>query len=71
MKNWKLSVYNALIERLVSLAALEGSAQFQGVYLDALTDAVDERNQLRRSSNIHCKPLATVQPEHSCCARNA
>ena len=71
MKYWKLNLYEALIERLVNLASLEGSAQFQGVYLDALRDAVEKRTELRRRCNIHCKPLAPVQPNHSCCSRNA
>ncbi len=70
MKNFKLTLCDALIERLVNLASLEENAQFQGVYLDALRKEVRVRDQLRRSS--------AEQPAHSsvrcasgCCVRNA
>lgn len=62
MKNWKLSVYEALIERLVNLAALEGSPLFQDAYLDALDGTVAEHDHLRRSCNVHCESFAPVHP---------
>ena len=58
MKNFKLNLCDAFIERLVNLASLETSSQFQGVYLDALENAVDERSQLRRSE-VSCTDRVT------------
>lgn len=62
MKNWKLNFYEALIERLVNLAALEGSPLFRGAYLDTLDTAVTRHDRLRRSCNVHCEPFAPVRP---------
>ena len=66
MKNFKLTVCDAFIERLVNLAALEGNALFQDVYLDVLRESMNARARLRRT--------AAKQPAHapvSCCVQNA
>ena len=57
MKNFRLSLCEALIERLLLLASLEENTQFQDVYLDVLRKSMTARTRLRRSSG--------------CCAQNA
>ena len=50
MKNFKLTLCDAFLERLTNLASLEESALFQDVYLDALREGMTARTRLRRSS---------------------
>lgn len=71
MKNFKLTICEALIERLVNLASLEGNAQFQGVYLEALRESVNARTQLRRSSTTDQNAHTSVTCMSGCCAHNA
>lgn len=69
MKNFKLTICEAFIERLVNLASLEENARFQGVYLDALRDAVEDRARLRRSTVGRDVPACSRMS--GCCARHA
>ncbi len=69
MKNFKLTLCDALIERLVNLASLEENAQFQGVYLDTLHKEVRVRDQLRRSSAEY-SAHSSVRRASGCCVRN-
>ena len=66
MKSRNLTVYEALTERLVNLAALEASPLFQRAYLDALDDVVSKRDRLRRSCTVHCESFAQVCPINGC-----
>ena len=71
MKNFKLIICEAFMERLVTLAALEEKAQFRGVYLDALSDAADARARLRRSTSAPQKASAPAHCIAGGCVRNA
>lgn len=70
MKNFKLTICEAFIERLVNLASLEENARFQDVYLDALRDAVEDRTRLRRSTAGRDVP-ACANCMSGCCVRHA
>ncbi len=70
MKNFCLNLYDAYIERLMNLAALEGSPLFREVYLDALYAADKKRMLLRRTAGRSGTPSAAVCAPRCCCTRN-
>ena len=70
MKNFCLHLYDAYIERLMNLAALEGSPLFREVYLDALYAADKKRMLLRRTSGQSDAPSAAVCAPRCCCTRS-
>ena len=70
MKNFCLNLYDAYIERLMNLAALEGSPLFREVYLDALYAADKKRMLLRRTADRSDTPSAAVCAPRCCCTRN-
>lgn len=70
MKSFCLSLYDAYIERLMNLAALEGSPLFREVYLDALYAADKKRMLLRRTAGQSGTPSAAVCAPRCCCTRN-
>lgn len=53
MKSFCLNLYDAYIERLMNLAALEGSPLFREAYLDALYAADKKRMLLRQIGRAH------------------
>ena len=71
MKNRKVTICEVLMERLVNLAALECSTQFQAVYLDTLHTAEAQRTHLRRSGTAArpVRPAAACVP--GCRIQNA
>ena len=69
MKSFCLSLYDAYIERLMNLAALEGSPLFREVYLDALHTADKKRMLLRRTAGQSGTSSAAVCAPRCCCTR--
>ena len=70
MKNFCLNLYDAYIERLMNLAALEVSPLFREVYLDALYAADKKRMLLRRTIGQSGTSSAAVCAPRCCCTRN-
>ena len=70
MKNFCLNLYDAYIERLMNLAALEVSPLFREVYLDALYAADKKRLLLRRTAGRSGTSSAAVCAPRCCCTRN-
>ena len=60
MKNFCLNLRDAYIERLMNLAALEGSPLFREAYLDALYAADKKRLLLRRTVGQSGTPCAAL-----------
>lgn len=71
MKNFCLNLYDAYIERLMNLAALEGSPLFREVYLDALYTADKKRKLLRRTAGQPGTQATAGCAPRCCCTRNA
>lgn len=71
MKNFKLTLWECLVERLVNLASLEENRQFQDVYLNTLQQSVNARDQLRRVQNSRTCSFSCALPcqPHSRCAQ--
>lgn len=70
MKNWKLTVCDALITRLMTLALLEDFPLFQDIYLDALKNTMADRSQLRHTERARISARAVVSPAPDCCTRS-
>ena len=71
MKNFKLTLWECLVERLVNLASLEENRQFQDVYLNTLQQSVNARDQLRRAQNSRTCSFSCARPcqPHSSCVQ--